>query len=361
MDHARKGRLLVKMKPSAEAQLQFLQHLQRLFEEGDFVATYKFALLMSLAEIAVESSDEDLMSGVSMTRIAEKFAELYWPQTLPYISEVQGAAPDLLLQNQGKQAAVINALVALRSAGASTLRQAMLLTSWPDTVRRIARIVSDMPIKYLQNIGGRQIAFLYDYPIKAGYLAFKPGVVFMLRNFHPLVQQLARAGWVRHVRENRRNANVIGKVDALEEFMFGGTRTALAPVATFLDKLQSSRCFYCGERINRVGDVDHFIPWSKYPRDLAHNFVLAHPECNRRKSDMLGAERHLYHWLDRNRRYGEEIEGHFPGFFADVKCAIRVATWAYEQAIACSAHGWVEKRLTEALSANCVDALRSMA
>jgi hypothetical protein len=29
------------MKPSAEQQLQFLQQLQRLFEDGDFVATYK--------------------------------------------------------------------------------------------------------------------------------------------------------------------------------------------------------------------------------------------------------------------------------------------------------------------------------
>ena len=349
------------MKPSAEAQLQFLQHLQRLFEESDFVATYKFVLLMSLAEIAVESADDDLASGVSLMRIAEKFVELYWPQTLPYVSEVQGAAPDLLAQNQGKQAAVINALVALRSTGASTLRQAMLLPGWPDTVRKIARIVSDMPIKYLQNFGGSQIAFLYDYPIKAGCLTFKPGVVFMLRNFHPLVQQLARAGWVRHVRENRRNAAVIGKVDALEQFMFGGSRTALAPVATFLDKLQSSRCFYCGEKINKAGDVDHFIPWSKYPRDLAHNFVLTHAECNRRKSDMLGAERHLHHWLARNRRYGGEIEGHLSGFLADVKSANRVATWAYEQAVACAAHGWVEKRVTEALSTNCVDALRSVA
>ena len=349
------------MKPSAEAQLQFLQHLQRLFEEGDFVATYKFALLMSLAEIAVESADDDLDSGVSLTRLAEKFAELYWPQTLPYVSEVQGAVPDLLAQNQGKQAAVINALVVLRSAGASTIRQAMLLSGWSDAVRKIARIVSDMPLKYLQNLGGSQIAFLYDYPIKAGRVTFKPGVVFMLRTFHPLIQQLARSGWVRHIRENRRNASAIGKVDALEQFMFGASRTALATAATVLEKLQSGRCFYCGERIHRSGDVDHFIPWSKYPRDLAHNFVLAHAVCNRRKSDMLGAERHLHRWLDRNRRYAAEIQGQLSGFLADEACANRVATWSYEQAVASAAHGWVEKRVTEALSGSCVDALRSMA
>ena len=38
-----------------EAQLAFLTKLQRLFSEGDFTATYKFALLMALADICVVS------------------------------------------------------------------------------------------------------------------------------------------------------------------------------------------------------------------------------------------------------------------------------------------------------------------
>ncbi len=39
--------------PSAEAQLAFLAKLQRLFAEGDFTATYNFALLIALADLAV--------------------------------------------------------------------------------------------------------------------------------------------------------------------------------------------------------------------------------------------------------------------------------------------------------------------
>ena len=42
------------MKPSPESQLVFLSKLQRLFAEGDFTATYKFALLIALADLAVE-------------------------------------------------------------------------------------------------------------------------------------------------------------------------------------------------------------------------------------------------------------------------------------------------------------------
>ena len=95
------------MKPTAEQQLQFLQHLQRLFDEGDFVATYKYALLMSLAELAVESGVDEGELELPMIDVAEKFAELYWSQTLPFVSGVPGASAAILTQNQGKQAAVV--------------------------------------------------------------------------------------------------------------------------------------------------------------------------------------------------------------------------------------------------------------
>ena len=33
--------------PGDRGQLEFLQHVQRIFDEGEFVATYKFALLIA--------------------------------------------------------------------------------------------------------------------------------------------------------------------------------------------------------------------------------------------------------------------------------------------------------------------------
>ena len=70
--------------PSAEAQLVFLGKLQRIFTESDFTATYKFALLIALADLAVElgaDDGEELM--VSIRQIAERFIQLYWRQALP--------------------------------------------------------------------------------------------------------------------------------------------------------------------------------------------------------------------------------------------------------------------------------------
>jgi hypothetical protein len=36
-----------------------------------------------------------------------------------------------------------------------------------------------------------------------------------------------------------------------------------------LRKIASDRCFYCGERV-RDADVDHFVPFARYPRCHAH-------------------------------------------------------------------------------------------
>jgi 5-methylcytosine-specific restriction endonuclease McrA len=70
-------------------------------------------------------------------------------------------------------------------------------------------------------------------------------------------------------------------------------------MAPALADAQHGQCLYCTRRVN-AGHIDHFIPWSRYPRDLAHNLVLAHVECNQKKKDMLAAEPHLDRWLLRN-------------------------------------------------------------
>ena len=64
--------------PTPEFQLAFLNKVQRLFAEGDFSASYKFALLISIANIAVESGqDDDQPLVIPHRRLGEKFIDLY--------------------------------------------------------------------------------------------------------------------------------------------------------------------------------------------------------------------------------------------------------------------------------------------
>ena len=83
--------------PSADAKLVFLGKLQRLFTESDFTATYKFALLITPADLAVElgaDDSEELM--VSIGQIAERFIQLYWRHVLPYGTGRPNTSPGVL-------------------------------------------------------------------------------------------------------------------------------------------------------------------------------------------------------------------------------------------------------------------------
>lgn len=329
--------------PTAEAQIEFLQNIQRLFNEGEFQATYKFALLLTLAELAVEHGDDTgSETRLPMPVVAEKFAELYWRQVAPYQSGLPDTRPSVLSQNLGVQAAVVNHLVVIHADCGGRFSLARQHPSWTAALGRISAVIRNMPLRYLQMIGGVQVPFLYDYPAPPGRIVLKPGVAFNLRRYQALIQQLARAGWIDHVRGNSRNSPMLGQTDDLEAFMFGSKRASLVMVAPVLDDIQKNRCFYCQERLRGSAEVDHFIPWARYPRDTAHNFVLAHRTCNNDKREFLVAKPHVQHWLEHIEQHDDEIGSRLGelGFVADRECSRLVAEWAYAQAVTLRAQVW---------------------
>ena len=112
-----------------------------------------------------------------------------------------------------------------------------------------------------------------------------------------------------------------------------------------LQELQRGACFYCGKSLSRGSiHVDHFIPWSRYPVDLGHNFVLAHDRpCNLGKSDLLAAGKHLHHWTERNRLHERVLTEEFErkGIVHDLRTSLRVARWAYSQVASTNGLVWV--------------------
>ncbi len=79
--------------PSSDQQIAFLANLQRLLGEGSFVSTYKYCLLMALADVAVErGADDNSELVVTTSQLAEKFIQYYWRQSTPYLSD-QNAGP----------------------------------------------------------------------------------------------------------------------------------------------------------------------------------------------------------------------------------------------------------------------------
>ncbi len=122
-------------------------------------------------------------------------------------------------------------------------------------------------------------------------------------------------------------------------------------MAPALADAQHGQCLYCTRRVN-TGHIDHFIPWSRYPRDLAHNLVLAHVECNQKKKDMLAAEPHLERWLQRNANNEARIieAARAANIIVDGAATRGVAAWAYSHGAALGASAWVTGDVVEPLS-----------
>lgn len=346
--------------PSAESQLAFLGKLQRLFAEGDFTATYKFALLTALADLAVaHGSDDGAALTLSNRQIAECFVSLYWQHAMPYGAGRSGSTPGVLLQNLGEQAVVVKAISEFRNrTGAHSLVQARAVPEFMVLVAKVAGTVSSQPLKYLQNFGGGTDAFIYEREGR-GSIRLLPGVTYCLRRFYPLIQQLSRAEWIAHIKGNQRNHGILGQSDDLEDFLFSTSRQSLDAMGAGLRKLDGDRCFYCGGKLGKA-DVDHFIPFSLYPRDLAHNFLLAHPACNRSKSDALAARSHLERWVQRLETLSGDITqiGRDAGIPADINLTSHVGQWAYESAATSAARAWIAPRKFELVDASHLNLLR---
>ncbi|WP_296942472.1 HNH endonuclease [uncultured Massilia sp.] len=326
------------LPPSPQEQLVFLDHIQRLFEEGEFVATYKYALLLAITELAVElGTDTGGTLDLFHADIANKFLELYWRQVVPYRAQGEDG---ILVQNKGKQAAIIGLLRGLH-ARHGTLSKARASGEWKVAVRETVGLLKTMPLWRLQVLRRQEVRFLY-IPGTGPYIRLLPGVMFNLRRFHGLLQQLIRSAWTAHIRTNPRNIALLGEGHDLEEVLFGSDRASLALVRPVLRDLQDDTCFYCQRRLGETGDVDHFIPWSRYPRDLGHNFVLAHRSCNGDKRDLLPATVHLEKWRNRNVLQGAILERELAGqFICDEPTTLRVAQWSYEHGFATSSQSWL--------------------
>ena len=332
-------------EPTAEQQLKFLTNLQRLLAEGQFVATYKYALLLALADIAIESGDD---SGepltISTKLIAEKFIQYYWRQVVPYVPKTDPTVGQVLRQNTGKQAAIIRQVIEARQKYGDSVFAAQRDTSaWKALTGNVDKVVRQMPLWKLQTVGPSSFDFLYENHGKGTMIQLRPGAAYCLRQFYGLIGDLVRGAWTRYVR--RHNHDALGTTADLSEFLFGSERSDLSVVREILEDVQSGRCFYCEKTMRKSGHVDHFVPWSKYPMDLGHNFVIAHQSCNSSKADHLAAADFLAAWADRNKQHREQLAAQFSkrGVIHDLQTSVRIANWAYRQTFDADGLTWAKK------------------
>ena len=320
--------------PSAGFQLQFLRDLQRILQEGSFTATYKFALVHALADLSVESGDD---SGaplpIHLRDLGERLVVLYWRQVTPWPG---ASATEALTQHTGGTAAVLRRVRETQAQYDDRLHRVRTRDGeWTDLVKDVSQVVRKYPLKLLQRVGTEEHEFLYANEVHGrgaeAHIILKEGIAYCFRAFYPLILDLVQGAWARFVR--KQNPNLLGEKAELREFLFGAERSTLLSARKPLLEFQDGSCFYCRRRIRENPEVDHFIPWSRYPTDLGHNFVVAHQACNSRKSDHLAADKHLERWLARNQNHALELGQRFEtaGIPHHHMNSTRIAHWAYQR------------------------------
>ena len=164
--------------PSPDFQLDFIEKFQRLLDSGSFVATYKYALLIALCNVAAEQGfDDERPQAVNIHDLGQQFIALYWTHARTY--------PGLhhaLRQNTGKQAAILSVVEQARASLHNPDRADAPESVAERYVRAATSRVRTMPLWKLQTIGQEKDVpnhsdnFLYPTQLEGECIVLRPGV-----------------------------------------------------------------------------------------------------------------------------------------------------------------------------------------
>ncbi len=294
-----------------------IERLLRVIDEGRRTATYKLALLLGLIDaIAMHPGTTALPTRV----IAERVLEVYFPQTRSYVDRngVAYVPRQISMKSSTAVAAVERLRLDADAMDCRTLGE--VARRRPDLYQSALDVVEDTfvryPIPLLQTVGATVIPFLYDVDWAEGttvaslrrrqadHVRLLDGVADRLVVLGPMLRPLIELHWVKDV---ARWTGIPTEDEQLHYHLFGRDRAVFPrSLVSSLRDLQDDTCFYCGDRLSGRVEVDHFLPWSRWPNDAVENLVLA-DRCNGAKSDHLAATRHLVKWRSRLAEHGNDL------------------------------------------------------
>jgi 5-methylcytosine-specific restriction endonuclease McrA len=306
----------------------FAEKVLELLDEGRYTATYKYAVLLALIDVCIERTQGSGAPPDHATtrQLADKTVELYWPHTVPF---ARGASAAVLRQNTVGQAEIVSAIIHFRARYAAdpsvprVMARLAARRAYERLVRRVEWKLIEMPLPRLQVMGQAERPFIYELgweqPVDQREVSnyqngkastfdnrvmLRPGVGEYLLQLSGLLRPLIQRRWAAMVAQLNRLEE-----SQLEAFLFGAHRIVTTKIRAGIWEIQNRRCFYCDQSVREPiqGEVDHFVPWARYPDDSLDNLVVADKRCNGFKSSSLPAAEHVTRWA---RRFDEHSTEH---------------------------------------------------
>ena len=246
--------------------------------------SYKPALLKALVRIFRIAPAERL----SLTRIGQEFAKMYWNQTVLYHLRQHST--------RIKEAEVITAIKRIAARYKVRFYSDLGMDQKDELSVRMARVLKINVLSAFHTSAPTSMGPLFvweDDVIRvhqdaATFLALEGAALELLANYY----------WAKFLESrNRLSPKIIEKVE-----VDGLPRVSMMRYMKILLQDDEPRCFYCERPFSDGGRfaVDHVIPRSFLMDDPFWDLVLACFACNSSKSDILPDHRFIDHLMQRN-------------------------------------------------------------
>lgn len=324
----------------ARPQLDPIEGILAVLDEGSTTGTNRFGLLLALIDLAPSLENDAVLS---VSRIAEKLLELHWDHARSY----RGATLRQVTSGNRENTTVLLVIKDLQEVVGADLpfEQARLKIDnrvWRTAVNKVARGTLKNPLTRLQHLPGAPLQFLYrQLEGSPDRISFVDGALDALVRFGPVLRDLIEFRFVRFVVDANRASLGTPVADQIDEHLFGVSRH-MPPNAMRHDlwRIQNGRCLYTGQpvgdpdRSGNLASLDHVVPWSRVRLSAAENFLVTSAATNSAKRAVLLGPELLIRWVEYLRMCQEAISStaRCYGWPSDLPRVAEVAVAQYRHA-----------------------------
>lgn len=318
--------------------------IERILSEGDKKTTYKLAVLRAVVDYVIDAPCQDSHNGlhlIPIVELARRALMYYWRPTLEGISQgenPQQKIPSIVRELHRAQSNVSIRQVDLGSPSAGMALGLGMLHSEkiPDPVlgalRHVRRTLLEQPVQYIRNLrrgqvdlfsfitvtGERSYVHILDsynqhrkrasgmgrllkgptwahlLQQEQAYLVLSSRSYEELANFRFWLRDAIILRWIKECqrflgieakkRKSGKEDDNLPRSDivaSLELTLPERDTAAISQVKALYSSLGFNKCFYTGRKLGGDWELDHALPFSRFPVDLFWNLLPSSVAANR--------------------------------------------------------------------------------
>lgn len=277
--------------------------------------TYKFGLIKSLLDNVFNGQTKEQGIQYTYEELFSRFAENYWNLVIKY---------DLRQMRKDGKSIYSKVESILMSAITENPTLALLEFESIDEKTKaviIRRVTTECKKCVVGALYDDFDGIIYSFDLKGQGITLNYCVYEFMLKYKAELERLNYYSWARFLEQINDDNALVRVIDKLE--LSTPRRENLSVYREILRReFEEDTCFYCGKKLHKDIQVDHFIPWSFVKDDKIWNFVLSCPTCNIKKNNRVPNKDYLIKIEKRNHEIqllpNTLIQTEFEGYTDDL-------------------------------------------